>query len=242
MIVPGEDITGPNRVIIVRVGRRDQRPVDANVADIRPAGPAATNSGVALGQGRPVNGRMPIRVVVSARGVCVDRGRSKTANAGADLPGREIPAGIVRPAGADAGAAVNGESLILNPPPPPFLFGKLKDDGDGLAGNARFPLGQPALLRRDKAAELAPFPEIDGVIPLVAVFAGRPGFGLGKGVRLVKAAVEGLAPVLGQGFQNGGSSVGMGKSLPIGTVPGRRPGRGVGCPPPPSKRIRPIIQ
>ena len=238
MIVPGEDITGPNRVVIVRVGRRDQRPVDDNVADIRPAALAAANSGVALGQSRPVNVRMPIRVVVSARGVCVDRGRSKTAHAGAALPGREIPAGRVRPAGADAGAAGNREPLILNPPPPPFLFRKLKDGGNGLAGNPRLPLGQPALLRRDKAAERAAFPPIDRVIPLVAVFAGLPGFGFGKGVGLVDAAVEGLAPVFGQGFQDGGRAVGMGKGLPIGTVPGYRPGLRLGCPPPLLQKLR----
>ena len=238
MIVPGEDITGPNRVVIVRVGRRDQRPIDDNVADIRPAALAAANGGVALGQGRPVNVRMPIRVVVRARGVCVDRGRSKTAHAGAALPGREIPAGFVRPAGAYPGAAGNGEPLILNPPPPPLLLRKLKNYGYRLAGNARLPLRQPALLRRDKAAERAVFPPIDRVIPLVAVFAGLPSFRLAKGVRLVNAAVKGLAPVLRQGFQDGGSPVGVGKGSPVGTVPRNGTGVGLCCPPPPSKRIR----
>ena len=238
MIVPGEDITGPNRVIVVRVGRRDQRPVDDNVADIRPAALAAANSGVALGQGWPVNVRMAIRVVVSARGVCVDRSRSKTANAGADLPGREIPAGRGRPAGADAGAAGNGEPLILNPPPPPFLFGKLKGGGYGLAGDARFPLGQPTLLGGDKAAKGAAFPSIDGVVAFVAVFAGGPGFRLAESVRLVDAAVKGLVPVLRQGFQNGGSPVGMGKGLPVGTVPRDRPGLQRGCPPPLLQRLQ----
>ena len=116
---------------------------------------------------------------------------------------------------------------------PPFLLGKLKDDGDGLAGNARFPISQPALLGGDKAAERAAFPPIDRVIPLVAVFAGRPGFGLGKGVGLVNAAVKGLAPVLRQGFQDGGIAVGVGKGLPVGAVPGDGPGLQRGCPPPP---------
>ena len=119
-----------------------------------------------------------------------------------------------------------------------FLPGKLKNGGDGLAGNPRFPLGQPALLGGDKAAKRAAFPPIDRVIPLVAVFPGGPGFGFGKGIGLVKAAVEGFAPVFGQGFQNGGVAVGMGKGLPVGTVPGRIPGKGIGCPPPLLQRLR----
>ena len=143
---------------------------------------------------------------------------------------------VARIANGTVGLTADADPLgALNPPP--LLFRKLKNGGDGLAGNARLPVGQPALLRGDKAAELPPFPEIDGVIPLVAVFAGGPGFGFGKGVGLVDAAVEGLAPVFGQGFQNGGSAVGMGKGLPVGTVPGYRPGLRLGCPPPlcPSK-------
>ena len=115
------------------------------------------------------------------------------------------------------GADVNPLDLLAAPPL--LLLGELKDGGDGLAGNARFAVGQPALLGGDKAAEGAAFPPIDGVIPLVAVFAGGPGFRLGKGVGLVDAAVEGLAPVLGQGFQNGGGTVGVGKGLLVGTVP-----------------------
>ena len=78
----------------------------------------------------------------------------------------------------------------------------------------------------NETAENAAFPGIDGIIPLVAVFAGRPGFSLGKSVGLVNAAVEGLAPVLSQGFQDGRSPVGVGKGLPIGAVPGDRPGLG----------------
>ena len=110
--------------------------------------------------------------------------------------------------------------------PPLFLPGKLKNAVDADAGNAGFPLGQPALLGGDKAPELPPFPEIDRIIPLVAVFAGGPGFRLAKGVGLVNAAVEGLAPVFGQGFQNGGRPVVMGVGLPVGTVPGDGTGLG----------------
>ena len=139
------------------------------------------------------------------------------------------------------GSSANADPLgALNPPP--FLLRKLKNGGSGLAGNARFPLRQPTLLRRDKAAKLAAFPEIDGVIPLVAVFAGGPGFRLAKGVGLVKAAVKSLAPVLGQGLQNSRSPVGMGKGLPVGTVPGDRSGLCLGCPPPPLQRLRLIRQ
>ena len=115
---------------------------------------------------------------------------------------------------------------------PPFLFGKLKNAVDADPGNARFPLGQPALLGGDETAELAPFPEIDGVIPLVAVFPGLPSFGLGKGVGLVDAAVEGFAAIFGQGLEDGGSPVVMGKGLPVGTVPGDGTGLGRWISPP----------
>ena len=115
---------------------------------------------------------------------------------------------------------------------PPFLLRKLKNAVNADAGNPGFPVGQPALLGGDKAAENAAFPGIDGVIPFIAVLAGFPGFGLGKGIGLVNAAVEGLAPIFGQGFQDGGSPVGVGKGLPIRTVPGDRPGLCRGCPPP----------
>jgi len=120
---------------------------------------------------------------------------------------------------------------------PPFLFGKLKNAVDADPGNAGFSLGQPALLGGDKAAELTPFSEIDGVIPLVAVLAGLPSFRLGKGVRLVNAAVEGLAPVFGQGFQDGGGAVVMGKGLPVGTVPGDTPGLSILIPPPQKRKL-----
>ena len=115
---------------------------------------------------------------------------------------------------------------------PPLFPGKFKDAVNADPGNAGFPVGQPALLSSDKAAENAAFPRIDGVVPLVAVFAGRPGFGFAESIRLVDAAVEGLAPVFGQGFQDGGRPVGVGKGLPVGAVPGDRPGLGSGCPPP----------
>ena len=118
--------------------------------------------------------------------------------------------------------AADGEPL--GTPNPPLLLRKLKNSGFGLAGNARFPLGQPALLSRDKAAELAAFAEIDGVVPFVMVAAGGPGFRLAKGIGLVNAAVKGLAPVLRQGFQDSRSPVVMGKGLPIGTVPRGSPG------------------
>ena len=120
--------------------------------------------------------------------------------------------------------------------PPPFLSRELKDAVNADPGNAGFPVGQITLLGGDKAAELAALPEIDGVIPLVAVFAGFPGFSFGKGVGLVNAAVKGLAPVLGQGFQDGRSPVGMGKGLPVGAVPGDGAGLSILIPPP-QKRL-----
>ncbi len=138
----------------------------------------------------------------------------------AGLPGIRIRASI-------RGQVAAADSNPFNPlGAPPFLPGKLKDAVNAYPGNAGFPLGQPALLRRDKAAELAAFPEIDGVIPLVAVFPGRPGFRFAESVGLVDAAVKGLAAVFGQGFQDGGSPVGVGKGLPIGAVPGDGPGLG----------------
>ena len=122
--------------------------------------------------------------------------------------------------------------------PPPFLPGKLKNAVDADPGNAGFPLGQPALLGGDETPELSPFAEIDGVIPLVAVFAGGPGFGLGKGVGLVDAAVKGLAPVFGQGFQDGSRAILVGKGLPVGTFPGDGPALRRGCPSPPIAVIK----
>ena len=113
-----------------------------------------------------------------------------------------------------------------------FLPGKLKDAVDADASNPGFPLGQPALLGGDETAENAPFPGIDGIVPLVAVLAGGPGFGFGKGVGLVNAAIEGFAPVLSQRFQDGGSAIRVGKGLPVGTVPGDGPALRRGCPPP----------
>ncbi len=150
--------------------------------------------------------------------------------------------GIVSPIRANQGAGLSSLPQIghtgigsniaaadlksFDPLNPPLFPGKLKDAVDADPGNAGFPLGQPALLRRDETAELTPFPEIDGVIPLVAVFPGLPGFGFGKGIGLVDAAVEGFAAIFGQGFQNGGRAVGVGKGLPVGTIPGDGPGLG----------------
>ena len=114
----------------------------------------------------------------------------------------------------------------LDPLNPPLFPGKLKDAVNADPGNAGFSVGQPALLGGDETPELTAFPEIDGIIPLVAVFAGGPGFRLAKSVGLVDAAVEGLAPVFGQGFQDGGSPVSVGKGLPVGTVPGDGTGLG----------------
>ena len=110
--------------------------------------------------------------------------------------------------------------------PPPFLLRKLKNAVDADPSDPGFPLRQPALLGGDKAAENAAFPRIDGIIPFIAVFASLPGFGLGKGIGLVNAAIQGLAPVFGQGFQDGGFPVLMGKGLPVGAVPGDGAGLG----------------
>ena len=117
---------------------------------------------------------------------------------------------------------------------PPFLLlpGKLKDAVDANPGNAGFPLGQPALLGGDETAELAALPEINGVIPFIAVFARLPGFSLGKGIGLVDAAIEGLAPVFGQGLEDGRGAVGVVEGLPVGAVPGDGTGLSCGCPPP----------
>ena len=132
------------------------------------------------------------------------------------------------PAAGDGVNVVGGSADLesFNPLNPPLFPGKLKDAVDADPGNAGFPVGQITLLGGDETAELAAFPEIDGVIPFVAVFAGGPGFGLAESVGLVDAAVKGLAAVFGQGFQNGGRAVVMGKGLPVGTVPGDGPGLG----------------
>ena len=126
--------------------------------------------------------------------------------------------------------------------PPPLLPGELKNAIPAYSGDAGFPLGQPALLGGDKAAENAAFPRINGIIPFIAVFAGLPGFGFAESVGLVDAAVEGFAPVFGQGFQDGGSPVGVGKGLPVGAVPGDRPALRRGCPPPLLRSLKGIGQ
>ena len=225
----------------------DQLRWDGKVAGIstRPAlgVVAAANIGLAFGPGRPIDRRMMVGIVPLPRDGIGGRVGVRTDTVVAVVAtgiGQDINALGVNPARADARGigGADGKLLIFDPPPFPFLSRKLKDGGDGLAGNPRLPLRQPALLRRDKAPELAPFPEIDGVIPLVAVFAGGPGFRLAKGVGLVKAAVKGLAPVFGQGLQNGGVAVGVGKGLPVGTVPGDGTGLRLGCPPPPTTEIK----
>ena len=133
----------------------------------------------------------------------------------------------------DGAGGVGGDFAPHRLFPTPFLPGKLKNAVDADPGNAGFSVGQPALLGGDKAAENAALPVIDGVIPLVAVLAGGPGFGFGKGVGPVDAAIEGLAPVFGQGFQDGRGAVGVGKGLPVDAVPRDGPGSlGYGCPPP----------
>ena len=205
--------------------------VNNHVSDERRVVPSPADSlGPVLGESRPIQRAVDVGIEIPARqddagvgGVAVDTIAYNGGRPGATA-GRYI--------------AIDGVISSLGAPPPPFLLGKLKDDGDGLAGNTRFALGQPALLGGDKAAKLAAFPPINGIIPLVAVFAGGPSFRLAESVRLVKAAVEGLAPVLGQGFQNGGRAVGVGKGLPIGTVPRDGTGLRLGCPPPLLQKLR----
>ena len=168
---------------------------------------------------------MNVVIVIPARLANAIRVRGVAAGAVAAIPlWRDILAAGIR--SARAGKVGDGKLLIFDPPPPPLLPRKFKDAVDADASNAGFPVSQPALLRGDEAAELAAFPEINGVVPFVAVFAGGPGFGLAESVRLVDAAIEGLAPVFGQGFQDGDSPVVMGKGLPVGTVPGDGTGLG----------------
>ena len=171
---------------------------------------------------------------------CSDGAPAESAAAVGIAPGRTNDAAHL-PATGDGG---NRElvGVISDVPPldplgaPPFLPGELKDAVNADPGNSRFSLGQPALLGGDETPELAAFPEINGVVPLVAIFAGFPGLGLSKGIGLVDAAVEGLAPVFRQGFQDGRSPVGVGKGLPIGAVPGDAPGLSILIPPP-QKRL-----
>ena len=198
---------------------------DLQVADGKGRVPiAAQNPGLARRQGRPGEVGMDVVIVIPAR-LDSARVRGVAAGAVAAIPRRrDIHAAGIR--SARAGKVGDGKLLILDPPPPPFLPRKLKNAVDADPGNAGFPLGQPALLRRDKAPENAAFPGIDGIVPLVAVFPRLPGFGLAKGIGLVNAAVEGLAPVFGQGFQDGGRPILVGKGLPVGTVPGDGPGLG----------------
>ena len=144
------------------------------------------------------------------------------AKQGAGRPARRQ----IRPTGIGIRRAAANSNPFNPLNPPLFLPRELKDAVDADPGNAGFSVGQPTLLGSDKAAEIAALSEIDGIIPFIAVFAGGPGFGLGKGIGLVNAAVEGFAAIFGQGFQNGGRAVGVGKGLPIGTVPGDGTGLG----------------
>ena len=194
---------------------------------------AAQNPGLARRQGRPREVWMDVVIVIPAR---LDSARVRCVAAGAvaAIPrGRDILAAGIRSARADK--VSDGKLLILDPPPPPFLSRKLKNAVNADPGNAGFPVSQPALLGGDETAENAALSEIDGIIPFIAVFAGRPGFRLAESVGLVDAAVEGFAPIFGQGLEDGGRAVVMGKGLPVGAVPGDGPGLGRWIPPPPAK-------
>ena len=187
------------------------------------AAPPALGPGLSLNQGRPVvpaGGFAAIELAAGqGLGVSFVSGRGNVC--------------LWADGAADQAVGRCGKPEAFDTRPPfPFLPGKLKNAVNADPSDAGFPLGQPALLRGDKAAENAAFPGIDGVIPFIAVFPGRPGFGFGKGAGLVNAAIEGFTPVFGQGFQDGGRAVGVGKGLPVGTVPGDGPALRRGCPPP----------
>ena len=234
------DILGPSRP--ASVGRRRFRPC---LPEIR-AGkgspgklPATNRPAAAILVVSPTNLGNPYHGCFRTRAT----GRRSPAGANqaaglwiAGLPGIRIRASI-------RGQVAAADSNPLDPLNPPlFLPGKLKNAVDADPGNAGLALGQPALLGGDKAAELAALAEIDGVIPLVTVFAGGPGFSFGESVGLVDAAVKGLAPVFGQGLEDGRSAVGVGKDLPVGTIPGDRPALRRGCPPPPLRSLKGIGQ
>ena len=188
------------------------------------AAPPALGPGLSLNQGRPVvpaGGFAAIELAAGqGLGVSFVSGRGNVC-LWADGPADQAVGRCGKPEAFDAR------------PPFPFLPGKFKNAVDAYPSNPGFPLGQPALLGGDKAAENAPFSGIDGIVPLVAVFPGLPSFGFAKGVGLVNAAIEGFAAIFGQGFQDGGSAILMGKGLPIGAVPGDGPALRRGCPPPP---------
>ena len=191
------------------MGKRDGGGIDgAGIAQ-----GTAMRPGGGLGQGFPVE-----------RGRIVDEQTPKIKFGTGSASNSDTGGGAI--GGADGAGGISGDFPPHGLFPPPFLLGKLKNAVDADPGNAGFSVRQPTLLGGDKAAELAPFPEIDRIVPFVAVFAGGPGFGFGKGVGLVNPAVEGLAPVFGQGFQDGRGAVGVGKGLPVGAVPGDSPGLG----------------
>ena len=191
------------------------------------AAPPALRPSFRLSQGRPV---VPaVGLVAVELGTGKDLGRIGVIGRG--------NVGLRADGAADQAVGCCGKPEAFDARPPfPFLPGKLKNAVNAYPGNAGFPLGQPALLRRDETAENAAFPGIDGVIPLVAVFAGGPSFRFAESIGLVNAAVEGLAPVFGQGFQDGGRAILVGKGLPVRTVPRDGPALRRGCPPPPSLR------
>ena len=203
-----------------------------NGAIVTPGG--AVSGSFGFGPGLPVVGRRdgsPGRTGVKG---------SPGIDHGLGIDGIGVAQGTVRRHELGGGVGRNYQPIDYHRFPTAFLFflGKLKNNGYRLPGNARLAIGQPSLLRGDKAAERAAFPPIDRIIPLVAILAGGPGFRLAESVRLVDAAVEGLAPVLSQGFQNGGGTVGVGKGLPVGAVPRDGTGLQRGCPPPLLQRLR----
>ena len=241
-VVPGEPITGSFAVVVAGADNGADEPVSPFPASrgshgVRQFLPGVAAVGLpsdARGAGAPV-ASVGVDAELIIPGVSFRSNLTRSGPRGAQRRAEQV-AGVR--GGIVAGLSNGAVGLIAKVNPldplsaPPFLPGKLKDAVYTDPGNAGFSLGQPTLLGGDETAELAPLPEIDGVIPFIAVFAGLPSFGLGKGVGLVDAAVEGLAAVFGQGFQDGGGAILMGKGLPVGAVPGYRPGCGCWIPPP----------
>ena len=241
-VVPGEPITGSFAVVVAGADNGADEPVSPFPASrgshgVRQFLPVIAAVGLpidARGAGAPV-ASVGVDAELIIPGVSFRSNLTRSGPRGAQGRAEQVAGvrgGIV--AGLSNGAV--GLTDKVNPldplNPPPFLPGKLKNAVDADPGNAGFSLGQPALLGGDKAPELAAFPEIDGIIPFIAVFPGFPGFGLAESVGLVDAAVEGLAPVFGQGLEDDGRAVGVGEGLPVGAVPGYRPGCGCWIPPP----------
>ena len=224
-----------------RTGKAEIPGVHPYIPDAGITGRAAMLLCDLLGQGLPIRGGLVryIRVILTRR--CLAAARAGAARTLAGLAGVAADTARADPLLIPL-TDIDRQRLNFAPPPPPFLPGKLKNAVNADPGNAGFPLRQPALLGGDETPELAAFSVIDGVVPLVAVFPGSPGLRLGKGIGLVDAAVKGLAPVLGQGFQDGRSPVVMGKGLPVGAVPGDGTGLGCGCPPPLLRSLKGIGQ